>query len=214
MLELMGLRNNTIFEDRAFIELVRGVYRDARALTGMRDLHNLYRLVEQTRDLPGDLAEVGVYRGGSARVICEAKGGRPLHLFDTFMGIPDADPTIDRHQRGDFADTSLEGVRAYLRAFDGLHFHPGTFPESGRALEDQGTTFSFVNLDVDVYESTLSALRFFMPRMTPGGILVSHDYRSISCRGVRRAFDEFFRDRHELVLELWDTQSMVVSSSA
>ncbi len=34
----------------------------------------------------GDIAEVGVFRGGTARVICEAMGERKLHLFDTFEG--------------------------------------------------------------------------------------------------------------------------------
>ena len=41
--------------------------------------------VKATRKLSGDIAEVGVYRGGSAMIICEAKGNKKLHLFDTFL---------------------------------------------------------------------------------------------------------------------------------
>jgi hypothetical protein len=213
-LGVLGLRNNVVSGDQAFVTLVRGVYRDADSLTSFRDLHNLYRLGRQTAPLPGDMAEVGVYRGGSARILCEVKGARRLHLFDTFEGIPDADTRVDRHHEGDYADTSVDRVRSYLQAFDGVLFYKGRFPDTARVLVEQDTRFSFVHLDADVYESTRSALEFFVPRLVPGGILVSHDFRSISCPGVRRAFDEFFRDRPERVFELWDTQCLVWAPGA
>ena len=41
------------------------------------------------------MAEVGVYQGVSAKLICEAKGDKELHLFDTFEGLPDP----ERHRR-------------------------------------------------------------------------------------------------------------------
>jgi len=41
------------------------------------------------RKLNGDYAEVGVYRGSCAKIICEAKGDERLYLFDTFEGLAD-----------------------------------------------------------------------------------------------------------------------------
>ena len=41
-----------------------------------------------TGKVTGDIAEVGVYKGGSAKIICSAKGDRHLHLFDTFAAFP------------------------------------------------------------------------------------------------------------------------------
>jgi hypothetical protein len=213
-LAVLGLRNNVVNDDQAFVTLVRGVYQDADSLTSFRDLHNLYRLGRDTSPLPGDMAEVGVYRGGSARVLCEVKGLRRLHLFDTFEGIPGADARVDRHHAGDYADTSIDRVRTYLQEFDGVLFYKGRFPDTAQPLAEQGTRFSFVHLDVDVYESTRSALEFFIPRLVPGGILVSHDFRSISCPGVRRAFEKFFHGRPERVVELWDTQCVVWAPEA
>lgn len=44
--------------------------------------------LKETSEIGGVCAEVGVYKGGSAKVIAENKGSRPLYAFDTFSGIP------------------------------------------------------------------------------------------------------------------------------
>src|SRR3989338_3744494 len=36
--------------------------------------------------------------------------------------------------------------------------------------------FSLVHFDVDTYESTKNSIEFFYPRMTRGGVILSHDY--------------------------------------
>jgi hypothetical protein len=61
---------------------------------------------------------------------------------------------------------------------------------------------------VDLYESTLSCLRFFYPRLSPGGILISHDY--LTAEGVNAAFREFFAGKPEPVIELTGYQCMIV----
>jgi hypothetical protein len=214
LLDRRDIRNHTILQDREFLDLLASLVPEGRVRLTVREIFNLHRFVRETAAIDGDIAEVGVYRGGSARVICEGKGSRVLHLFDTFGGMPDVNPDIDLHRRGDFADTSIGDVRDYLKRFDGVQFHKGWFPESARPLAVAGTRFSLVHLDVDIYESTLRALEFFYPRMSHGGVLVSHDYRSISCPGVREAVDEFFRDKPERVFELWDTQCAIVRARA
>ena len=40
-----------------------------------------------------------------------------------------------------------------------------------------------------------SCLEFFYSRMSPGGIILSHDY--MTAPGVKKAFDDFFEDRAE-----------------
>ncbi|MCP4540392.1 MAG: hypothetical protein GY832_24910 [Chloroflexi bacterium] len=62
-------------------------------------------------------------------------------------------------------------------------YHPGLFPKTGAFVSEK--EFSFVYLDVDVYQSTKESLEFFYPRMTKGGIILSHDYQY---PGVRQAF--------------------------
>jgi hypothetical protein len=65
-------------------------------------------------------------------------------------------------------------------------------------------SFSFVHLDVDLYQSTLSGLEWFYPRLNRGGVLISHDYTI--AKGVRKAFDEFFIDKPECLIELSGSQ--------
>ena len=57
-------------------------------------------------------------------------------------------------------------------------------------------------------------LQFFYPRLSLGGVLISHDYRAISCPGVRKAFDEFLVDKPEKAIPLWDTQCFFVKGSS
>ena len=117
---------------------------------------------------PGDIVEVGVYRGGSAAVLAEiarAKGCR-LHLFDTFAGMPFAGAD-DKHQVGEFGDTSLEAVRALVP--DAL-FYPGIFPSTLPTVWTE-RTLGFVHCDVDQYESTRSAIKHLWPLLVPSGVM-------------------------------------------
>lgn len=175
---------------------------------GVDEAYMIRSAVLATQRVPGILAEVGVFRGGTARVICEAKGERALHLFDTFEGLPSPAEIDKGFRRGDYA-CSLEAVQNYLAGYQGVHFHQGLFPASGEPVRD--LKFSFVHLDVDLYQSTLEALQFFYPRMSAGAILISHDY--VEFRAVRRAFDEYFTEIAQPVLELTGNQCLVVKVS-
>lgn len=172
---------------------------------GVDEAYLLRCAVLCTAGIPGDVAEVGVYRGQSAKVICEAKGERTLHLFDTFEGLPDPSATDAAFRKGQY-ECSEERVRDYLSSCSNLHFYKGRFPETGERVKQK--KFSFVHLDVDLYESTLASLRFFYPRMQRGAILISHDY--VGVPPVRKAFDEYFSNSNQPVLELPGDQCLVV----
>jgi hypothetical protein len=161
---------------------------DHSLLTQAR-LDTIAALLYATSGVPGDLAEVGVYRGGSAKVIATIRPDRVLHLFDTFAGMPVDDLFPEGHRQGDF-DVKLEDVKSYL---DGLNvaFHVGAFPHTAAELPEDAV-FSFVHVDGDIYQTTRLAIDYFWPRMAPGGVMVFDDYRWPACPGVARAVDEFF----------------------
>jgi len=161
--------------------------------------------VQATAKVSGEIAEVGVAYGASARLIVEHAAGRPVHLFDTFDGLP-VPGAIDspRFVEGDFK-SSMEDVRKYVGGLQ-THFYRGLFPSTAGPVESK--KFSFVHLDVDLYESTRDSLKFFYPRLSPGGILISHDF--VSSDGVDAAFREFFADKPEPVIELTGYQCMFV----
>jgi len=204
------IRKHRLCSEHSFLQLHAQSLRDNEGLQGLEERYNLWALARAVAERPGALAEVGVYRGGSAKFICAAKGDAALHLFDTFTGMPPVDSASDGgFHEGDFIDTSVAQVRDYLAGFDHVHFHAGVFPVSAAELEQASPTFKFVHLDVDLYSSTLAALNWFYPRMERGGLMLTHDYSDVTVPGVKRAFDEFFRDKPETVVPLWLTQAVV-----
>ena len=179
-------------------EFLLGFYRDGRVGQQIEELYILHQLMQLTESISGDIAEVGVFQGGTARLIATLKKERRLHLFDSFCGMLETTEGKDLHRKGDFAETSVESVKEYLSEFEDIHFYPGWFPETAEAVKDK--TFSLVHLDVDLYQSTRDALEFFYPRLSRGGFILAHDYHSIACPGVKEAFDEFFQDKPDSIL--------------
>ncbi len=178
----------------------------------------LFTLARQALSVPGDLAECGVYKGGTAILLSRVAGqagasdAKKLLLFDSFKGMQVTDPDRDLHQPGHFADTSLEAVQQRVRGFNGVEFHPGWIPESFRGQEQR--RFSFAHIDVDLYQSILDCCEFIYPRLSPGGFMVFDDYGLPSCPGARQAVDSFFRNRPEVPLVLSNGQAVVFKGCA
>jgi O-methyltransferase len=166
--------------------------------TGMRQ-DRLYTLWQAVAGMPpGDhaIAEVGSYRGGSARFIGEALQWHhrtpPFFVCDTFSGHAVVDETVDGpHKVGEqFVNTSYEDVRAYLADLPKIQLVAGDFLTTSSQLEPHAP-FAFAHVDVDVYPVTRHALQFFAPRMTPRSAIVVDDYGFTTCQGARQAVDEF-----------------------
>jgi hypothetical protein len=195
-------------ERSKIVDLIHNIKKETPILLGTYEAYQIFMAVRGTEKIEGDTAEVGVYRGGSARLICEAKGNRALHLFDTFEGMPEKGNSIRAWARtlpkGELA-ASLEEVQHTLRKFSNVNFYRGLFPSTVDPVKDR--KFSFAHFDVDFYESTCECLNFFYPRMSKGGIIISHDY--FEFQGVRKAFDEFFKSKPEPVIPISGSQCLV-----
>jgi O-methyltransferase len=126
------------------------------------EAYQLFAAASAVCKISGDAAEVGVFRGASAKLIRSALPDKQLHLFDTFEGLPQPQPVDGDLRSGQFS-CGLDEVKSYLGSQVNTHFHVGIFP--GSATPVQGRTFAFVHLDVDLYEGTLGALNWFYPRM-------------------------------------------------
>jgi hypothetical protein len=111
----------------------------------------------QTR-VPGDYAEVGVYRGATAKLMCEAKGEKDIHLFDTFAGLPGSE-AIDIRFRPSMFSAQEEAVRKRLAKYEKVHIYPGVFPGTAGSIRDK--QFAFVHIDIDIYQSTRDCLELF-----------------------------------------------------
>ena len=161
-----------------------------------RDLENDYvrmrtleALCRELGNVPGAVAELGVYRGGFARCLNALLPERTLYLFDTFAGFDSAEALgeasgfVQAHR-----NTGAEQVLRLMPHPEKVIVKQGLFPASLNGLEER---FALVSLDVDLEESTLAGLRWFYPRLNPGGYLLLHDYNSPRLPGVKKALRRY-----------------------
>lgn len=205
------LREHRAADDREFLEQHAQLVETGECLCTLRERYNLWSLARRMADRAGALAELGVYRGGSAQLLAAAKGSAPLHLFDTFSGLPPPDGRTDgRFRAGQLGDTSLAQVRARLADRPDIHFHAGVFPASAATLP-AAVRFKFVHLDVDLHRSTRDGLAYFSRRLTPEGLVLVHDYNNRTVPGARLAVDEFLAAHPGWrAVELWDSQILLL----
>ena len=195
-------------DDIEFLQLVNAI---EYTLVDRARCYVLFQLAKLTANLIGDVAEVGVYRGGTARLLAlafDTRAKKQLHLFDTFEGMPSTDTTVDHHHKGDFADTSLESVQRQFTDCGDVRFYKGVFPDTAGPIEN--CRFCMVHVDADIYQSVKDSCTFFYPRLEKGGVMVFDDYGFSSCPGARKAVDEFFADKEELPFYLPSGQCFIM----
>ena len=164
--------------------------------------------------VPGDVAELGVFRGDFAVQINAAFSDRTIHLFDTFEGFCAADVDIERQNGysaarvGDFSETAKDIVDKKLLYRERAVFHKGFFPATFRGCEL--LRFAFVSIDADLYAPTAAALPLFWERLSPGGALMIHDVYSTQFGGVRHAVDEFCAENDLLPMPVCDLHGSAV----
>jgi len=147
--------------------------------------------------VPGDVAELGVFRGTFSALINAHFPDRELYLFDTFEGFGsnEAAKEIDQGRCNDsfliaHEDTTVERALKSLPYPEKARVCKGLFPDTVTE-EAQKARYVFVSLDVDFEESTYQGLKFFYPRMSDGGMIFVHDYHTYYLEGIRKAVGRY-----------------------
>jgi O-methyltransferase len=152
----------------------------------------LFRLGVQLREKKGDVLEVGVWRGGTARILYDyLTGGDKLYLADTFTGVVKSSEMDTLYRGGEHADTSEEIVRSLFVGLDidRFIFLKGIFPDkTGDMLLSR--RLKFVHIDVDTHDSARDIFEFVWDRIIPGGVVVFDDYGFNGCEGVTQFFND------------------------
>ena len=184
------------------------------------ELFTLYDSSILVKNLPGEAAEVGVYKGGSAYLISSQLQNKKIHLFDTFEGLPNdgEDQLANEPTEGWLDDTSVDEVKSFVLKSGipekNLIIHRGYFPKDTLDQVPKSTTFCLVHLDTDRYKSTLEGLEYFYNRLVSGGRIVIHDYNCIGTPGVKLAVDEFLKKLNlsHLLISLSESQAMLIKN--
>ena len=163
--------------------------------------------------LPGDIADLGSYRGGSALVLRRLAPDKHLHLFDTWEGIPYDDP-LCHHKKGEWA-TPLADCKTLVGLGHFTHYHQGAFPIYSGEIYNQDDAaqrqFCFVYVDMDTYQATRDAIEFFWPRLVIGGKMIIDDYGWEPCAGVKKAVEEGFSGRIDADMRVVQSQYTWIS---
>lgn len=173
-------------------------------MIGLKRLDNIHECVEAIiqDNVPGDLIETGVWRGGACifmRAALEAYGdeNRNVWVADSFEGLPKPDGRYqedagDKHwTMSDALGVSLEQVKDNFSRYGMLDervvFLKGWFKDTLPAAKiDQ---LAIMRLDGDMYASTMDALESLYPKLSNGGFVIIDDYHAVEA--CRKAVSDF-----------------------
>lgn len=162
----------------------------------------LAQYFQRSLAVEGAFAECGVFRGFSAYLLRRLMEGtqatpKAFHLIDSFEGLSQPEEADRRlidgtlqdniHKAGHFK-VDLEKVYARFSGLENVYWHKGWIPEVLAELPEQ--SWAFVHIDVDLHTPTKTALEYFLPRMSPGGIIVNDDFASPEFPGAGQAWRE------------------------
>lgn len=172
-------------------------------------------------NIPGDIVECGVWRGGSMQacartLLSVGEDERELYLFDTYEGM--TPPTAEDLRRDGrpaqelldaqgkdrpiWAVASLEDVQAGFENVpypkERVHYVRGRVEDTVPAQAPE--QIAILRLDTDWYASTKHELEHLYSRLVSGGVLLIDDYGY--WQGSRQAVDEFLDKTGERLLLL------------
>ena len=183
-----------------------------------------YELFRQTIDLPGDIIELGVYRGTTLMhwanfLEIRNMGDRHKQVFgfDNFAGFTeitekDGGSYEEMHKTVGGYDSSKfeEPLEDAISIFDKDRFIPykarvklikGDIEETVPHFiqENPGLRISLIHFDCDMYKPTLTGLKYFYPLVVRGGIILFDEYAIRPWEGETNAVDEFFADKNVII---------------
>lgn len=220
--ELAEAFSSLIYPEYKFSEFGRTFMEDIHLLANYskfnenNNWHSLDRkfflkeLLKLTDSVDGETAECGVFNGASSFFICQHNQGKSKkhHLFDSFEGLSQPHAIDGTHWQANDLSCPEEKVKTNLNGFEFIVFHKGWIPF--KFIDVRDTSFSFVHIDVDLYEPTLCSLDFFYNHLTSGGIILCDDYGFNTCPGAQMAMDEFFKDKSEAIIQSPTGQAFVI----
>lgn len=181
----------------------------AHSMIGAQRMENLRQCVTHVieDEIPGDLAETGVWRGGACIMMrgvlkAYAVTDRKVWVADSFAGLPkpksqyNADKA-DEHHKYDVLAVSQEQVAENFERYGLLDsqvcFLKGWFKETlPTAKIDR---LAVLRLDGDMYESTTDAMEALYDKVSPGGFVIVDDY--VMIQACREAVHDYLGRKNE-----------------
>ncbi len=175
-------------------------------------VHVALWVAEQSSHLPGDFVECGVGRGFISSAVLQHLPwdalDKDFYLFDTFTphNVQSDSPGTKRpHYAHDLAT-----VAQNFAEWDRVHLVPGKVPDT---LTASGVgDVAFLHVDMNHPDPETAAVRWFWPKLVPGGWLLLDDYAYVSCEAQKRAMDEVATELGFSILSLPTGQGLAVKA--
>lgn len=166
--------------------------------------HDIFK---QTLNVPGEIVECGVFKGASLIRLATFRDYHGLDKkvvgFDTFSKYPEAKSAEDKAFRSKFVEesgiNSIDTKELYKildkKGIKNVSLIKGDICETiPRYVDDDpDLRISLINMDVDLYEPTMTALEWLWPKLCACGILILDDYDKFP--GETNAVNDYFEDK-------------------
>lgn len=164
------------------------------------------KLLELVSEVPGDIIEVGIFKGETSQIICEflMKNSETQRYFglDTFKGYEDEDmvnvnAAAVRNQNTKRWYWSKQAVEKRLNFFDEIRYSivegdcKETIPKLIETKELQ--ELSLIYVDCNLYSPSIKAMRDLWPLLAPGGIMAIDEHLT---GGETQAIQEFAKEQN------------------
>lgn len=194
------------------------------------------RVMTETRDVPGDIAEFGVASGASFKAFVRLNGllnklrphqnaKKQVFGFDVFSGLPEIDDGRDLPATADVRPRDMvqggfssQGTLPLLRQFveenENCRLYEGLFEDTlPRFLEEnRHASFSLIHIDCDIYSSTRQVLDRLMTRVNVGGVILFDEIFHENYPGETSAFWDSYNaltgEDRKMALEFRRVESM------
>jgi len=185
------------------------------------DLYRLYenwKMVEQVKDIPGNILEVGVWKGGSGCLLAHKAKllnvDATIYMCDTFEGVVKASDKDNKYKGGEFSDTTIELVQSLVddMSLKNTDILAGIFPDdTGHIIKDN--IFRLCHIDVDTYQSAKHVVEWVWPRLSQGGVIIFDDYGFVGCEGVTKYVNEIANDTDKSTVHNLNGHALIFKNS-
>lgn len=182
--------------------------------------YELYKIAE---NIAGDIVECGVFKGVSLcrfaifRDILK-NNSKKIIGFDTFARFPETKFNLAFHEKhgsdSSSWSTDEEGRKRHVeisqesiskdqlytilkhKKIKSVELVEGDITQTVPKYikEHKDLKISLLNLDVDIFEPTVTVLEYLYPMISKGGVLILDDYGKFP--GETKAVDDYFKDKN------------------
>ena len=172
--------------------------------------YSLFNIVENIlkKKNYANFAECGCWKGHSSlgilKMMEEYNFKKKFFIFDSFEGglsdKNDKDINPKRYiqnnkeilNQKNYFKSSFEDVNKLVENFNYAIINKGWIPEVFKIVKDE--KFSFVQIDVDLYQPTYDSIEFFFNRLENGGVIICDDYNCSDFPGAKLAIDKYLKN--------------------